>query len=388
MNPHGPAPTSEFLPPGRISSQSLNARSLRPKELDTRTIEAWAELAQRSADCNPFLSPDFVLPALTHLTPAADARIVLVETTDADPRLLALGVFEQVPPSRFFPLPHLRAYRSPHSFLTGVLLDAESGGIALDVLLAHLKAGASGTTAVHWSHLASDSALCKALRASSAWHEHDTSKRAFLVPPDCGEAFLAQHLSATRQKNLRRRKRHLEQIAPQHWRIRRGAQVDEQCIDTFLRLEDTGWRNAHGCSLRTMAGHEAFFRAMATSFALDGRIFFAELVLGDKVIASSSNLLQGNAAFAFKLGWDAAYANMAPGMLNEVELVKQLPEQFPGLAYLDSCATPGSFLEELYRGRREIVSGCYALSGISGLLLRWLEWARRLKRAAMRRHSH
>jgi len=381
-----PLDTSPHLPlDGRVRpAQTLSARALAPKDLDARTIESWAALEQRAADCNPFLSPHFVRPALAYLTPASDMRLVLVETDGPEPRLVALGVFECAPFSRHFPMAHLRSYRSPHSFLSGVLVDAAWGSVALDALLAFLKEGERGNTAVHWSYLAGDSSLCKTLRASSAWYEEDTTRRAFLDPADCGEPFLSQHLSADRKKDLRRRERRLNEIAPLHWRLLRGDQVDERCIDTFLRLEDAGWRNARRSSLLTKPGHEAFFRAMVGGFAPEGRIFFTELVLGDKVIASTSNLLLGNAAFAFKLGWDATYASMAPGILNEIALVRQIPDQLPGLAYLDSGAAPGSFLESLYRGRREMVSGCYALSGMSGYLLQGLAWARRIKRRTMR----
>ncbi len=382
-NPLPPSPTG-CLDTGSGPAPTLTARAISKADLDARTIDAWAALERCSADRNPFLSPKFMGPALRHLSPDIDARIVLVETGGPESRLVALGVFENVPASRHFPLPHQRAYRSQHSFLSGVLLDAAWGGVALDVLLAFLGDGERGRTAIHVGYLASDSLFCKALRTSPAWFEGDFTRRAILVPPDWGEAFLSQHLSAARRKDLRRRERHLAEIAPLKWRLLQGDQIDERCIDTFLRLEDSGWRNTNRSSLRAVPGHEDFFRAMVSGFAAEDRVFFAELVLGDRVIASSSNLLHGNAAFAFKLGWDASYASMSPGMLNEVELVRQLPKQLPGLDYLDSCAAPGSFLESLYAGRRELVSGHYALSIMSSGILRGQAWARSIKRQLMR----
>ena len=156
--------------------------------------------------------------------------------------------------------------------------------------------------------------------------------------------------------------------------------MDERCIETFLRLEDMGWRHEERTSLRAVRSHEDFFRDMIQGFAPRDGVFFTELLHGDEVISSSSNLLAGDVMFAFKIGWNPGYARLSPGVLNEISLVRELPRHFPSLAFVDSGATAGSYLEKIYRGRRELVGGWLAVGAGSTRFLRGLSWAKRVKR--------
>jgi hypothetical protein len=54
-----------------------------------------------------------------------------------------------------------------------------------------------------------------------------------------------------------------------------------------------------------------------------------------------------NAGFVFKVGWHPQYAKLGPGLLNEPELIRHAPTLCAKLAYLDSGAAPGSYIDAL-----------------------------------------
>jgi len=164
------------------------------------------------------------------------------------------------------------------------------------------------------------------------------------------------------------------------WRALRGPQITPACIERFIELEHRGWKGQQGTSLRSRPEDEQFFREMIGKFAARDRAVFTELSVNDTVVASTSNLISGKRGFAFKLGWHPDYQRMAPGLLNEVELIRNAPVVFKDLDFIDSGATEGSFLEELWSERRVLVSGAYAATPLARKVLQAIDAARRLKR--------
>lgn len=357
-------------------------------DLDERTIEAWADLEQRALQPNAYLSPSFVLPAVRYLKPRIQPVVCLLEKEAPGVReLVGLGVFDAVLCSRRFPLPHLRAYRSQHSYLDGLLLDRAGAVPAAQGLFRWLQSRHS-----RWHGIAvdgqfrdepADHLLTRAIEACGAtWHEQHRTQRAVLIPAQAGEAYLREHLPSGRAKDLRRRWRRLEEHGPVRWCALSGPEITPACIDRFIDLEHRGWKGADGTSLRTRHEDEQFFREMIGGFAARDRAVFTELSVGDRVVASTSNLVSGKGGFAFKLGWHPDYQRMAPGLLNEVELIRNAPTLFEGLEFVDSGAAEGSFLEELWSGRRVVVSGAYAATPLARNLLQAMDRARQLKRWA------
>lgn len=57
-------------------------------------------------------------------------------------------------------------------------------------------------------------------------------------------------------------------------------------------------------------------------FNKTGRAFFTEIVLNDKIISSTTNLISGKAGFAFKVGWDIEFAKYGPGIVNEIKTLE------------------------------------------------------------------
>ncbi|MBE0602785.1 MAG: GNAT family N-acetyltransferase, partial [Deltaproteobacteria bacterium] len=126
--------------------------------------------------------------------------------------------------------------------------------------------------------------------------------------------------------------------------------------------------------------HEAFFREAADCFREKGRLFFTELSVDGAVVASTSNFISGDAGFAFKIGWRPEFAKLSPGMLNEVECIRNAPERFGNLAFIDSGAEEGSFIDQLWTGRRGLSSGFFGTTPLGKNALSVVDRVRTLKR--------
>lgn len=223
-------------------------------------------------------------------------------------------------------------------------------------------------------------------RMRAPWFEYGVQHRAVFQPKKSGEAFLKTCLSAKKKKTIRRAFEKLNEAGPVHWRVIKGDAVGTACVETFLKLEDMGWKGAGHTSLRSHPNHEAFFREMIGCFAREGRVFFTELAVGDKVIASTSNLLSGCAGFAFKIGWDTAYYKLGPGVLNEVEFVRNIVLHFPDMEWMDSGAGEESFIERLWPDRRALTSGFFAMTRFAKAYLSGRDFLRRAKRRCLLAH--
>lgn len=360
----------------------VRVRTLTPDQVSLSLQAAWAELEARAIEPNAYLSPHFVLPAIRHLDPGARIFVTVVETVAAE--VIGVGVFRGVPARPQFPVPHLKVYQSCHSFLGGLLIDRERAERAIDALFEHLHA-----TRWRWH----------GIDLGDSWADGDLSQLIDAVIPQRGLAsrdcsprvrpvLAAEHrcgaLAAKikdREKQAKRRMRKLEAIGPVSWAAHRGGAVPPEAVESFLALEHCGWKGESGTSLRSNPSDERFFREVVAGFGSAGRALFTELKLDDQVVSSTSNFVSGGAGFAFKVGWRADLAKMSPGMLNELELMRAFQSgACRDLTFFDSGASEGSYLDELWTGRRPLASRMIGLSSIGRSALRAVSVARGVKR--------
>ncbi len=365
----------------------MQAEVVRPGHLDPATIDAWRALEDHAVDPNAYLSPDFVVPALRYLTPERDVTIVVVRSGGCGDALAAAGVFERIPSSLRHPLAAATGYLSPHSFAGGLLLHRDVAPAAAVALLEALRDGAPGVHALELTscglHLSAETELGRALsHAGFRWFEAWTKERSLLVPAECGPDCLDELLGKRQRKSVRRNERKLAELGELEWRFVGGKQVGEEQIRRFLELEHMGWKGEEGTSLLSTPEGTRFFEEMTRAFAERGGAYFTEVLLDGEVISSTSNLISGRAGFAFKVGWDPAYKKMGPGTLNEVYTLTGAREHLSDLDFVDSGADPGSYIDDLWRGRRRLTTGTLTLTPLARVTHASLDLARRLKRRA------
>jgi len=299
--------------------------------------------------------------------------------------LLGVGIFDVVRGTRRFPLPHLRAFRSRHSYLSGLLVDSTVASEVIEAWIAYCTGKAFHWHGIDFGYWQADGKSEQLVRSiapqhGATWHEYERMSRAVLYPPQAGEPYIESQLSTNRRKDARRCMRRLGDISPVAWTPLQGAAVDEACIDRFLELERAGWKGEQGDALLSNSHDEQFFREMVRGFAGAGRALFAELRVGERVICSTSNFISGRAAFAFKIGWHRDFAKMSPGTLNEVEMIRQAPSLLGKLDFFDSGASQDSYINDLWVDRRPVSSSFLVTTSTSRIMLGAIDLGKRLKR--------
>lgn len=364
--------------------QHYTTRVLKPSEMNADLVSAWQGLEARAIVPNAFLSPHFVLPALRHLESSGDVFGVFVEKTSAGlSELIGVALFEIRGPSRRFPLGHLSAFETIHSYLTDFLLDREHASSALREIFHYLRAQRYRWHGLRLNNLSGEYILAEEAQAVTSefgarWNLFEQWSRAVLAKEEFGEAALAQipkRRVKTHQKNLKK----LEELGKFEWVLTRQTDSPQTLAEEFVRLEHSGWKGAEGTSLYSNPNHLRFFYEMMTSFNQAGRFFFTELRLNGESIASTTNFISGRAGFGFKLGWDAAYARFGLGIMNEIETMKHAAEVLSDLEYMDSSAAPDSYISDLWPGRRVICEGMFSLTPAGHVALASAGMARKLK---------
>jgi CelD/BcsL family acetyltransferase involved in cellulose biosynthesis len=350
----------------------LRVRTIRPAELTPDIVRAWADLEGRSLHSNAFLSPHFVLPAIRHLTSDKNILILLVESPTTS-QLRGVGVFEIKRPSFISPFPYLTAYRPPHSYLNGLLIDREftrEAFIALYDYFAHHKFRYNHVDL----HLHPECNITKETHNALAttyplqWQQTGTVQRAVLRPESAGEDYLQTQLKG-RYKDCMRLLRQLSKIGPVTWHYLTGEDVTGDTVDRFLELEHKGWKGAEGSSLASSSSHTAFFREMVEGFQSQHRVFFTELRLNGRAIASTCNLISGKVGFGFKIGWDPEYTRYSPGILNAFQLILHAPTYCSNMEMIDSCSSTKSFISDLWLEQRSLVTSAYTASFLGNFSL-------------------
>jgi len=328
----------------------------------------WRALESRALEPNAYLSARFVLPALKWLPATAPVWAVSVHDSAArGAELRGLGLFQPRAPRPLFPLPHAQVYTSPHSFLGGLLLDAEMARPALQTMLEALSKRTNGLRLGHLPRAAATARLLHDVvsERGASWHEEEWHERACIVPSEDWASRWRQHLPATRLQGYERQWRKLAESGQVSWHYLRGDEVQERTIDRFIELEHAGWKGEQGTSLRSDPRHTAFFHEMTRAFQDDGDLFFTELRLNGEVIASTCNLVSGYDGFAFKVCFDPRYAKRSPGILNELGFLKGLESPVDHFRFIDSGSEPGSFIEQLWPDRVQLHSGSIALGALT-----------------------
>lgn len=363
----------------------LRLRILDQSEIDLLAVSRWRDLARRSCHQNPFLLPDFVLPAWKYLTPEQKHVLVVVESSD-DQRWLAAGGFSLGQSTADFPLPHALASTNLYTFRTGLLLDTEFASDALDTFLDGITEGGWRFQGVEFPGLRLDSILARALIASTErlgfdWHTTHQRMVPAVFPDIITDEYLARHWSKSRRKSIRRSRNRLEARGCVELRLSRKPKDVARALESFLKLEHASWKGQEGTACKSRPQDEAFVREAIMGLAQHGNVVLSELTAGDRIAAAAINLTAGTALYAFKIGWDIDLAEASPGVVHETELLLESQNRLNEFTIFDSCATETSYIAPLWPERIPVATGVICASRLSRWSQRLLNAGRKAKLA-------
>lgn len=341
---------------------------MRIDALTAGQVRAWQRCAAGALVANPFFEPGCQLPAVRELDYSRDAHLVVASRGDDE---VTACVPVHVTRGRYGALRRRIGHSRPFDTTVGLgspLVLAGAPAEALESLLDSMRnwsrAGGPGLFVLDWLDY-DDGGVGRSLEQACArrgvpFHVHASWQRPVLRA-GAGPLSLRPGLSKERYRQLMRRRRRLaEALGPVSVVDRAG---DGDALDTFVRLEASGWKGQRGGAYARRPDAERWFRSLCSTFAAENRLHLLSLEAGGRTVAMQCALRSGSSVFFFRVGHDAELGSFAPGVLLQLEAVEHLGGD--GVRFVDTCADPGSSLPaELFPERRMLVTALVAPGGL------------------------
>ena len=124
-------------------------------------------------------------------------------------------------------------------------------------------------------------------------------------------------------------------------------------FEIFLKLESQSWKGDNGTALLSDEEDAAFARRWIAALTAHDSASVALLGVSAKPIAAQLLLYSGTMAYTWKTAFDAEFSRFSPGDL----LIDKVSDALfaSGVKTIESCSPAGSFMEQLWTGRRATV---------------------------------
>jgi CelD/BcsL family acetyltransferase involved in cellulose biosynthesis len=168
------------------------------------------------------------------------------------------------------------------------------------------------------------------------------------------DELLQEALGSKKLKELRRQRNRLAEHGAIGFDVAREPNDVAAALESFLKLEASGWKGQRGTALGQHAGDAAFIRRATAGLAETGQCEIVTLRAGDTPVAAAIVLRHQDRAFYFKLGVDERFAKFSPGVQLTLDLTRHLCAD-PSIRLVDSTANPGHpMIDPIWRGRLAI----------------------------------
>jgi CelD/BcsL family acetyltransferase involved in cellulose biosynthesis len=313
---------------------------------------AWADLAARAIEPNPFFHPVWACAVARHAEGKSGARALLAWDGPARTRLIGLLPVISAWRAMHMPIPVFVAWQAIAP-LTTPLLDRGLADVAARGLVA--AAAQAGALALLLPSLAEDGPAASALRGAIAEFKltpvaFGRHQRARLdATQDAEEAI--KSLGSKRVNRLRNQRNQLADNGEVVFKIATAGNETAAALEAFMALEAAGWKGASGTALAKQAGLAAFIRSALPAMVANGAAEVATLCCGGTAVAAGILLRHCRRAFFFKIAYDESEARNSPG----VQLALDITRRFCADADIDdadSIAIAGdSMIDHIWRSR-------------------------------------
>jgi CelD/BcsL family acetyltransferase involved in cellulose biosynthesis len=330
-------------------------------------VPAWEELARAALEPNPFYEHWMLLPALKAFSAGQDVRVVLVWSGE---RLAGLFPFHRVARFKGLPAAAFTSWRHAHCLLGTPLVRADSARLCLNALFDWVDA-----SLVEFCYLPADELFHRALvevldeRGLRVVLNHSYS-RGLLRKHGAALSGQFRRQLARNERRLRRRGElaHVE-LRPQddigHW------------IEDFLQLEAGGWKGRQGSAMACSQTNRLYFTQILDAAFRRGRLLGCGLDLDGRPIARRSSFTAGVGAYAFKTAYDERFAQFSPGVMLELDNVRQV-DASAHIQWMDSFTGDANLaLDRMWPDRRQmhtLAAGVGAWGELAATALPWLRW--------------
>jgi CelD/BcsL family acetyltransferase involved in cellulose biosynthesis len=314
----------------------------------------WRTLSERAIEPNGYYLPDWEL-AINASAQGRGGALALGSWNDTGELTGLLPVISMWRAYRI-PLPALVS-ADPYGTLSTPLLDRDHAEAAAAEIMHHARQ--AGAHALILRDTSLDGA---AMTAFAAVLRRDGIKprvlqshvRAALDATRDADELLHEALGHKKLKELRRQRNRLADHGRVDVDIARAPGDVTAAIETFLKLEASGWKGKRGTALVQDDGDAAFIRRATSALAANGQCEIVTLRAGAVPVAAAIVLRHQDRAFYFKLGVDERFAKFSPGVQLTLELTRHLCAD-PAIATADSTANPDHpMINPIWRDRLAI----------------------------------
>jgi CelD/BcsL family acetyltransferase involved in cellulose biosynthesis len=321
----------------------------------------WRALAERAIEPNGYYLPDWELAVNASATgrtgvSALSAWSEASSAQDGAARLIGLMPVISMWRAYRIPLPALVS-ASPYGTLGTPPLDRDMANEAVGRLLA--EARNAGAHALILRDVSLDGAAMNAfgevLRQDGMRPRNLQSYvRACLDATRDADELLRDALGAKKLKELRRQRHRLAEHGAISFDVARRPDDVAAALETFLRLEASGWKARRGTALMQDDGDAGFIRRAVPALAEMGQCEIITLRAGEMPVAAAIVLRHQDRAFYFKLGVDERFAKLSPGVQLTLDLTRHLCAD-SAIATADSTASADHpMINPIWRGRLAI----------------------------------
>jgi len=373
-----------------LSDRTLSGQAPRdpamPDRAEGRTTLSvppeWQALADAASESNPFYHPALLGPALDHLDPGGQVRVI-----EARRGGRLIGLLPVVPLARHsrYPVRNVGNWAHDHCFYGAPLLRAGEEQEAWAALLAQLDDAAWAGQFLHLERLDIDGPAAAALHACCAAQRRPLKRiglyeRAMLRSDLSAGRYWETHVRSKKRKEIRRLLNRLGECgAVTHRRLGDPAEAARWGED-FLALEAAGWKGRTGSAIGNHPDTRRWFTAMLDRAARAGMLDMLRIDMDGAPIAMLINFRHGRGAYSYKIAFAESHARFSPGILIELDNLRAVLGDGTGdggtprpIDWMDSCAAPDHpMIDSLWAERRRIGQFRVALggSGASALVRR------------------
>ena len=320
-------------PPARAIEASF---AVVPGEAVGGIASEWATLAGRSSGDNVFFSPEFVMPAIEWL---GGGSVSVATVAGPNGRLIAVAPFTRTRLGHIAPAVRLWSHKYAPLGLPLVAAGMVDAGVA--GLADGLAPEGSGLSLIV-PDLPQDGAVAHALGAIAARQGRqltllDDHRRAMLLRPPEGIADLRATMPARRRKELGRQMRRMTDAGGVSAETCTRPDEVRAAFETFLALEQAGWKGKSGTALASSPATADFARAVVANLAAAGRARIDTVRVDGRQAAMVVTFVAGATAWTWKIAHDESFARFSPG----VQLMLEAPAHIfsdPRVMRIDSCA--------------------------------------------------
>lgn len=263
----------------------------------------WEKLVAETGNPSPFISHAWLGAWWEHFRD--DSRLYVFTVWSGEELRGAVPLMRtRFRIQRIFRFNCLHSLTNPHSPEFDVICRPDDLGTLIGLLKEHLE-----KTAKDWDLLILErvragsnapGVLEEHFRDGPTQVNHKMWEGSYHIPIRGGFREYFSGLNRSFRKNIRNRNNKLAALGTPDFRVVRG--YDPDLVETFFRLENTGWKRENRSSIALRPREGKFYHQIASRFAQAGEFNLALLSAGGEPIAAIYGLVRGRNFYFLKLG--------------------------------------------------------------------------------------